>query len=648
MVRGIESASNASAAPLVLAWVQTPDFGAPFWKFSPGAAGVGDGDGETTALHPPYIYGASLVLTDAKELVKVAMSQVKSVDSSPGVLVTLTRVAGTKLGLVLVGEVDKPNGLQVKGLDSGGQAEQTGKIKSGMIFEKINGKNIQKMTKTDALAVLNKAKTIEITFMPFVDVNGMFIVVDKTDTVSMLENGYWLVWGAPARKLGFTWADLVMHPTNGGWLLDGTLIDGVAAFAPLHSLIARLQSKPFPCKKTTFQLSSPITPPNGWRSHPSKRPVQTAAVKKTLPARRMSSTTMALAEATPAQLSGERAYLEKSLAQASFATAYITSFMTNLCDVFNATDAPADLGVEAPGFYDGQFSDADILSQEEGKTKLLVGPLKSFDRSWAKLTEDYLPSSDHPLFPKARYVIDLIRYTCEFASPLALASFFIFLSIHPEIKLLRVKNKLCDPTVKSEQQTVVLINAEYFVKELDVAQMFEIQLTFREFLIIKDELHTYYEMVRASKPADLLVHPIFKVQHIPLDKADLPNEVKATKAKCIKNSATTRSLDEVGGFGFGFGEDGGASPAKGSDDGRCECGEEVATVHCNECRQSFCDGCNTDCHKRGAWKGHTRVAIADHLRNASQDGGDMAGFGFGDAALDDNGSTASGVPGIEL
>ena len=48
-------------------------------------------------------------------------------------------------------------------------------------------------------------------------------------------------------------------------------------------------------------------------------------------------------------------------------------------------------------------------------------------RCLAKLEEDYLYSDDHPLLPKARYIIDHIRFTFEFASPFAFASFYLFL-----------------------------------------------------------------------------------------------------------------------------------------------------------------------------------------------------------------------------
>jgi len=52
----------------------------------------------------------------------------------------------------------------------------------------------------------------------------------------------------------------------------------------------------------------------------------------------------------------------------------------------------------------------------------------------------------------------------------------------------------------------------------------------------------------------------------------------------------------------------------------CDCGEGVATVHCNECNLCFCDDCNADGHKRGAKKAHARTPIASHLAAGGQSG----------------------------
>ena len=58
----------------------------------------------------------------------------------------------------------------------------------------------------------------------------------------------------------------------------------------------------------------------------------------------------------------------------------------------------------------------------------------------------------------------------------------------------------------------MLINAEYSSKEFGATQIFEIQLTFREFLTIKKALHKYYEIVRATGLRELLSKPIFKTK----------------------------------------------------------------------------------------------------------------------------------------
>lgn len=58
----------------------------------------------------------------------------------------------------------------------------------------------------------------------------------------------------------------------------------------------------------------------------------------------------------------------------------------------------------------------------------------------------------------------------------------------------------------------MLINAEYFSEEFGASQIFEIQLTFREFLTIKKALHKYYEILRANGVKELIAKPIFKTK----------------------------------------------------------------------------------------------------------------------------------------
>ena len=51
---------------------------------------------------------------------------------------------------------------------------------------------------------------------------------------------------------------------------------------------------------------------------------------------------------------------------------------------------------------------------------------------------------------------------------------------------------------------------------------------------------------------------------------------------------------------------------------QCDCGEEVATVHCNNCDVNLCDDCNESGHKRGVRKDHTRIPITQHLTAKTQ------------------------------
>jgi hypothetical protein len=71
----------------------------------------------------------------------------------------------------------KGNGLQVKSVKSAGHADQTGKIKVGMIIEKINGKDIRNMTTQEAKAILKKgSEPIKINFMPTAETEEIQLV----------------------------------------------------------------------------------------------------------------------------------------------------------------------------------------------------------------------------------------------------------------------------------------------------------------------------------------------------------------------------------------------------------------------------------------------------------------------------------------
>lgn len=141
----------------------------------------------------------------------------------------------------------------------------------------------------------------------------------------------------------------------------------------------------------------------------------------------------------------EQGYLGRMISNANFTLQGVTSVMLMLASCFNRASSPADLGINktsVPGFHYDPFTVADNLSEKEGKTLLHEGPVKSFDRSWTKVIEDYMKSPDHPLLPKSRYIMDILRFTFEFVSPKACASFYVFLLLHPGIKTLRSKNKL--------------------------------------------------------------------------------------------------------------------------------------------------------------------------------------------------------------
>jgi hypothetical protein len=125
-----------------------------------------DDDYERTAsgLPEPLV----VVVAEAPMLAAASGGGEEKAAKPKGATATLSTANGAKLGMKLESEVPgAPNGLSIKRLVPGGQAETNGKIKVGMVIHTINGKDIRMMTRPDAMVVLKEAgETIKLTFMP--------------------------------------------------------------------------------------------------------------------------------------------------------------------------------------------------------------------------------------------------------------------------------------------------------------------------------------------------------------------------------------------------------------------------------------------------------------------------------------------------
>lgn len=195
----------------------------------------------------------------------------------------------------------------------------------------------------------------------------------------------------------------------------------------------------------------------------------------------------------------EKEYIRRTRQAFHFASPAIHTILEDMLHVFNNTPSPTDLGVSANTFP-RTLETSDQIEGAAVFAKLKFGELKSEARMFAKVVEYYFDKSKE-FAPFARYVIDVDRCTFEFTSSYAMGLFYAYLAADPRIEVVRVKNKLTDASIPEEVQTNILINARVVIAER--AYIFEIQLTFTDFLVIKKALHKFYKGARAAVALDL-------------------------------------------------------------------------------------------------------------------------------------------------
>ncbi|CAE7355048.1 unnamed protein product [Symbiodinium natans] len=137
---------------------------------------------------------------------------------------------------------------------------------------------------------------------------------------------------------------------------------------------------------------------------------------------------------------------------------------------------------------------------------LLVAPIKSKERALAKIQGDYEKDDKKTERPSARYVCDFLRATIYAADPFALA--FAFQALEERFKIVRVKNKFADESLKAEERTNILVNL--WVEGRCGKQIGEVQFLMQEYLTAKSLQHMYYDVARATDAQELFDKPIFR------------------------------------------------------------------------------------------------------------------------------------------
>lgn len=219
-----------------------------------------------------------------------------------------------------------------------------------------------------------------------------------------------------------------------------------------------------------------------------------------------------------AEVDVERSYITAMITVAEWARPHFLQYFDALVADFNNASRPSDL----PGWTVGA---ATLGGETEWNTKfrpdlyplesiganvsVIHGPTKSAARALVKLLEDYALDPTCPCRPAARYVLDILRWTLVFQDPYALAAMYVWLNNRSELKIFRVKNKLIDESLVPEARTTVLLNA--WLDAGGYTGIVEIQLSFKDYIRIKDSMHRYYQFSRAKLPRELLSRPIFEL-----------------------------------------------------------------------------------------------------------------------------------------
>jgi len=199
--------------------------------------------------------------------------------------------------------------------------------------------------------------------------------------------------------------------------------------------------------------------------------------------------------------------------------------MEKVTEKINNAKNPQELGLPHDDF-ELPFNDSFAVSGGK-RASLSIGPIKKAERALkkAKEYEEEMKKGEKEKIPSpSDYVIDFLRCTIEVEDPYLVAVIYSVLlkeEIATCLQICRVKNKFVNKKLPKHIRTNVLINlallyphnedefkASGLMGEFDslmagkCLMVCELQITMKDFLLIKRLSHSYYDITRV-KPEDL-------------------------------------------------------------------------------------------------------------------------------------------------
>merc|ERR1719277_1297237 len=101
------------------------------------------------------------------------------------------------------------------------------------------------------------------------------------------------------------------------------------------------------------------------------------------------------------------------------------------------------------------------------------------------------------------------------ADPVILTVAFLLLEAHPDVDIVKVKNKLADEeALKSGLAVNVHVNIRVHLDRLDgegrTSQIMEVQFVPEDFYVVQSVRHKWYEVSRRKQGEDIVEQPIFE------------------------------------------------------------------------------------------------------------------------------------------
>jgi len=208
----------------------------------------------------------------------------------------------------------------------------------------------------------------------------------------------------------------------------------------------------------------------------------------------------------PSHVAEPRDVVKVLLAEAGWKEAPFRRLMSDLCNSLNSANTVADIcdahGLEkkkwltdCEGRYFHLRATGLRFDDSANIVKAKFGPPKSAARAlvkWTEAVEEWLMSEEVNTGLK-----DLNRVSFEFQDPLAMALTFECLKNHKEIKVVGVKNKF---KLDNRQKTYTEPPNIHVNVDIGGGWLCEVEFLFKDILLIKKELHKFYDVRRANGP----------------------------------------------------------------------------------------------------------------------------------------------------